>query len=71
MTAPTGGFKAKFKRADKSGAKIAVIIGEDEAARGTCAVKSMTASMLPGGEKQAEVTLGAAADFVLETLNVL
>ncbi|MFA6033742.1 MAG: histidine--tRNA ligase [Myxococcota bacterium] len=32
------GFKAKFKRADKSGARIAVIIGEDEAARGTCAV---------------------------------
>jgi histidyl-tRNA synthetase len=34
-----GSFKAQLKRADKSGAALAVIIGDDEAARGTAAVK--------------------------------
>jgi histidyl-tRNA synthetase len=34
-----GSFKAQLKRADKSGAALALIIGEDEAARGTAAVK--------------------------------
>ncbi len=34
-----GSFKAQLKRADRSGAELAVIIGEDEAARGTAAVK--------------------------------
>ncbi|HJQ85273.1 MAG TPA: His/Gly/Thr/Pro-type tRNA ligase C-terminal domain-containing protein [Candidatus Binatia bacterium] len=34
-----GSFKAQLKRADKSGAELAVIVGEDEAARGAAAVK--------------------------------
>jgi histidyl-tRNA synthetase len=34
-----GSFKAQLKRADRSGAELALIIGEDEAARGTAAVK--------------------------------
>ena len=29
-----GNFKAQFRRADKSGAPLALIIGEDELARG-------------------------------------
>jgi histidyl-tRNA synthetase len=36
-----GSFKAQLKRADKSGAAYAVIVGEDEAARGVAAVKSL------------------------------
>jgi histidyl-tRNA synthetase len=36
-----GSFKAQLKRADKSGASYAVIVGEDEAARGVAAVKSL------------------------------
>jgi histidyl-tRNA synthetase len=34
-----GSFKSQIKRADKSGAKIALILGEDEAAVGTVGVK--------------------------------
>lgn len=36
-----GGFKAQFKRADKSGATVAVIIGDDEADRGVAQVKHL------------------------------
>jgi histidyl-tRNA synthetase len=38
-----GSFKAQLKRADKSGAQLALIIGDDEAARGVAAVKSLRA----------------------------
>jgi histidyl-tRNA synthetase len=34
-----GGFKAQFKRADKSGAELALVLAEDELARGVAAVK--------------------------------
>src|SRR5688572_3541547 len=34
-----GSFKAQLKRADRSGARLAVIVGDDEAARGVAAVK--------------------------------
>ncbi|MCL4721427.1 MAG: histidine--tRNA ligase [Gammaproteobacteria bacterium] len=36
-----GGFKAQMKRADRSGAAVAVIIGEDEVAGGTAVVKPL------------------------------
>jgi histidyl-tRNA synthetase len=38
-----GSFKAQMKRADKSGARFALIVGDDEAARGVAAVKSLRA----------------------------
>lgn len=34
-----GGFKAQFKRADRSGAALALIIGEDEVASGSVGIK--------------------------------
>ena len=34
-----GSFKAQLKRADRSGASVALIVGDDEAARGVAAVK--------------------------------
>jgi histidyl-tRNA synthetase len=34
-----GGFKAQFKRADKSGAELALVLAEDELARGVASVK--------------------------------
>jgi histidyl-tRNA synthetase len=40
-----GSFKAQMKRADKSGAAYAVIVGDDEAARGVAAVKSLRADV--------------------------
>lgn len=36
-----GSFKSQFKKADKSGARLAVVIGEDEIAKGTVAVKPL------------------------------
>jgi histidyl-tRNA synthetase len=36
-----GNFKTQFKRADKSGADYALVLGEDEAARGVVAIKDL------------------------------
>jgi histidyl-tRNA synthetase len=36
-----GSFKTQFKRADKSGAEFALVIGDEEAARGVVAVKAL------------------------------
>ena len=36
-----GGFKAQFKRADKSGAPVALLLGDDEVARGVVAIKHL------------------------------
>jgi histidyl-tRNA synthetase len=36
-----GNFKAQFRRADKSGAALALIVGEDELARGVVAMKPL------------------------------
>lgn len=39
MNADGGGFKAQMKRADKSGARVALILGESELASGTVGLK--------------------------------
>jgi histidyl-tRNA synthetase len=36
-----GSFKSQFKKADKSGAEFAIIIGDDEAQRGEAALKPL------------------------------
>lgn len=36
-----GNFKTQFKRADKSGARFALVLGDDEVARGVVAVKDL------------------------------
>jgi histidyl-tRNA synthetase len=36
-----GSFKSQFKKADKSGAEVALIIGDDEVANGEVGVKSL------------------------------
>ena len=36
-----GNFKAQFRRADKSGARLAVILGDDELSRGVAALKPL------------------------------
>jgi histidyl-tRNA synthetase len=40
-----GSFKTQFKRADKSGAEFALILGDDEAAKGVVAVKALRREM--------------------------
>ena len=41
MNCGGGGFKAQFRRADHSGARFALILGEDEVAAGTVAIKPL------------------------------
>ena len=43
VDAVPGSFKAKLKRADRSGARIALLIGDEEARNGTIAVKDLRA----------------------------
>ncbi|ANQ84067.1 histidine--tRNA ligase [Azoarcus olearius] len=54
-----GSFKSQMKKADGSGASIAVVIGEDEAAAGEVGVKPLRG---PGGQQR--VTLAALAEAV-------
>ncbi|MBN2078746.1 MAG: histidine--tRNA ligase [Spirochaetes bacterium] len=45
------GFRAQFKKADREGARVALIIGEDELASGTCTIKDLKSGeqdTLPG-----------------------
>ncbi|HEX4879338.1 MAG TPA: His/Gly/Thr/Pro-type tRNA ligase C-terminal domain-containing protein, partial [Limnobacter sp.] len=50
-----GGFKSQMKRADVSGASIAVILGENELAAGTAAVKLLRGEGNQMEFKQAEL----------------
>jgi histidyl-tRNA synthetase len=66
-----GNFKAQFRRADRSGAPVALVIGEDELARGVAGLKPLRASsgqsewplaQLPAGVDAAlAVAIGADA----------
>ena len=46
VNAGGGSFKSQLKRADRSGAALAVIIGDDEAARGIAAIKPLRSETL-------------------------
>ncbi len=54
-----GGFKAQMKKADASGARFAVIIGDNEAATGTLAVKPLRAA-----QEQKTVALNDAINMI-------
>jgi len=60
-----GGFKAQMRRADRSGAAVAVIVGEDEVSRGTAVVKPLRAEA-----EQQEVAMadlaGTIAPFLVK-----
>ncbi len=53
-----GSFKSQFKKADKSGARYALVLGEDELDRGMIGVKP-----LRDETEQEEVALAGLADF--------
>jgi histidyl-tRNA synthetase len=61
-----GSFKSQMRKADASGATFAVIIGDDEAAAGEVAVKSLR----EGGEKseQRRVKLDALVETLMDTI---
>ena len=60
-----GNFKKQFKKADKCGAKVAVIIGENEIANNTVTVKDMLNQDAP----QVEYPVTEAAAAIKELLN--
>ena len=59
-----GNFKAQFRRADRSGAPLALVLGEDELARGVVQVKPLR----EGAPPQGEAPIAAAAAAVSEWL---
>ena len=58
-----GSFKSQMKRADRSGARYAVIVGDDEAARRTAALKSLRDAA--GQREVALADLGTELEQVL------
>lgn len=58
-----GSFKSQFKRADKSGAKLALILGDDEMKMGTCSLK-----FLRDDREQVTVPRSELQQTVLTTL---
>lgn len=56
-----GSFKAQFKKADASVARFAIIIGEEEAANGTAAVKRLTGE---GAGQQSVLPLAEIAQYL-------
>ena len=55
----SGGFKAQMKKADASGARFAVIIGDDEAAAGTVVLKALRTAA-----EQRSVVLAEAIEVI-------
>jgi len=52
----SGGFKSQMKRADRSGAQVAVILGEDEVAAGAAVLKPLRTGPLRTGQMGAGQT---------------
>jgi histidyl-tRNA synthetase len=61
--AGAAGFKSQFKRADASGARVAVILGADEVAAGTASVKPLRADV-SGEQVQQQVPLAQLAEVL-------
>ncbi len=62
MNAGFGGMKAQFRRADASGARFALIFGDDEVARGEVALKDLRQADIA----QRSLSLHAVADWASE-----
>jgi len=63
-----GSFKSQFRRADASGARLAVIVGSDELARGEASVKWLRAGESGAGGPQRSVPLDRLAELVVEAI---
>jgi histidyl-tRNA synthetase len=61
-----GSFKSQMKKADGSGAAFAVIIGDDEIANNTVAVKAMRAA--EGEQQQASVPFDDVVDYLVDQI---
>jgi histidyl-tRNA synthetase len=61
-----GNFKAQFRRADRSGARLALVLGDNELERGAAALKPLRQEL-----EQAEVPLAELPSRIPELLNKL
>ncbi len=61
-----GSFKSQMKRADGSGAAYAIIIAEDEIAKGAAVVKELRSA--DAGSNQAEVPFEGIADYLVDQI---
>jgi histidyl-tRNA synthetase len=59
-----GSFKSQMKKADGSGARFAVIIGDDEAQDGTLTVKSLRVGLDEVRREQVRVSLSEACETI-------
>jgi histidyl-tRNA synthetase len=66
--AGSSGFKSQFKRADASGARVAVILGGDEVASRTAGVKFLRGAIEQDGGQQ-QTPLDRLAEAVGAVLN--
>ena len=60
-----GSFKSQFKKADRAGAAYALVLGEDELARGVAGVKP-----LRGEAEQEQIPLDRLAEFLARKLSI-
>lgn len=67
--AGSGSFKSQFKRADTSGAQIAVILGDDELASGVASVKMLRAEQSSEALSQQQVPLDHLVVFLKDKVN--
>lgn len=67
--AGTGSFKSQFKRADTSGAQIAVILGDDELASGVASVKMLRSEQQSDALAQQQVPLDNLVAFLNDKVN--
>jgi histidyl-tRNA synthetase len=63
-----GSFKSQFKRADTSGAQLAVIVGADELARGEASVKWLRSGEAGAAGPQQSVAIDRLAEVVVEAI---
>ncbi|MDO9025477.1 histidine--tRNA ligase [Zwartia sp.] len=67
--AGSGSFKSQFKRADASGASIAVILGDDELASGVASVKMLRSEQQSDDFAQKQVPLDNLVAFLEDKVN--
>lgn len=67
--AGSGSFKSQFKRADTSGAQIAVILGDDELASGVVSVKMLRVEQPSEALSQQQVPLDHLVLFLKDKVN--
>ena len=67
--AGSGSFKSQFKRADTSGAQIAVILGDDELASGVASVKMLRGEQSSDALSQQQVPIDQLVAFLKDKVN--